>query len=515
MSAKAQTRPAAKKAGPQAAPEPPAVTAAPAAEPEPQIVQLDPALLDRDESNARETDTEPDPELLASVRELGVQDAVHVRPKPGGRYGVFKGWRRSQAQRAANASAEKDGRPQRTIPAIIREDLVGRNGLTRLLSQIENSHRQGMTARDTARNYEVLLLELDPGEQAKATRALNLPRGALTRARQASQLDDHALRRATAQGMDLEQMADLHEVEDVPRAQDRLEKAKAQDEAEGKGGRGHWNQTMALLRQELADHQARQKAEQALADAKIPLLPPKPTYDWGPKDTSRPLSELTTRLGHPLTEANHSGCPGHSARLDDEHRAVWHCTDPEQHGHKVRPEARAPKNPKSEREKAEAARVREGNKMWRAAREVRKDFITAMARGKAVPDATRRMALHVVMTGPYFYRAWSWKDEKGDVARFLGTKKEALPEAVERTGKPREGNALFALVAAAYEWDLREPKAWVRLNPSQARWLLWLEEQGYTLSEVEQQAVAPHRPPDPEPPVAAGGAGEEGRKAAA
>ena len=53
--------------------------------------------------------------------------------------------------------------------------------------------------------------------------------------------------------------------------------------------------------------------------ANIPLLGRVPSYE---KDPSRPLSELTTGLGNPFTEDNHRGCPGHSARLDDEHRPV-------------------------------------------------------------------------------------------------------------------------------------------------------------------------------------------------
>ncbi|MGW7645631.1 hypothetical protein [Streptomyces bobili] len=75
----------------------------------PQIILLDPAQVVRDEQNARETDTEPDEELISSVKEIGVEETISVRPRPDGTYGAFKGWRRAQAQKIANDTAEQAG----------------------------------------------------------------------------------------------------------------------------------------------------------------------------------------------------------------------------------------------------------------------------------------------------------------------------------------------------------------------------------------------------------------------
>ena len=44
-------------------------------------------------------DAEPDEELINSVKEIGVEEAISVRPRPDGTYGAFKGWRRAQALR--------------------------------------------------------------------------------------------------------------------------------------------------------------------------------------------------------------------------------------------------------------------------------------------------------------------------------------------------------------------------------------------------------------------------------
>ncbi|MFC9891903.1 ParB N-terminal domain-containing protein [Streptomyces pilosus] len=107
-----------------------------------QVAVLDAALLVRDECNAREHDTEPDEKLITSVKEIGVEEPISVRPRPDGTYGVFKGWRRAQAAQVANAAADAEGRPVRTVKAYVREDLVGRDGWTRFLSLVENDHRE-------------------------------------------------------------------------------------------------------------------------------------------------------------------------------------------------------------------------------------------------------------------------------------------------------------------------------------------------------------------------------------
>ncbi|MGI5397051.1 hypothetical protein [Streptomyces sp. CA-251251] len=73
--------------------------------------------------------------------------------------------------------------------------------------------------------------------------------------------------------MDLEQLAQLAEVEDVPRAQDRLLRALARDEAEEGGGRGHWDQELALLKAEQDDLNARRKAVAALEERACPCCP--------------------------------------------------------------------------------------------------------------------------------------------------------------------------------------------------------------------------------------------------
>jgi ParB-like chromosome segregation protein Spo0J len=465
-------------------------------EPARTITYLDPATITRDECNARETDTEPDEDLLNSVREIGVEDAVSVRPRPDGTYGAFKGWRRAQALQVANSSAAQDKRPQRKIPAIIRQDLVGRDGWTRMLSLIENDHRQQMSEHDKLKSIELSLVDMSEVEQNEAIRVLGVTRNAVKNARRAAKLSDRELRTASAQGMDLEQLADSAEVADVPGAEGALAQAHARDATERKGGRGHWDQAMAQLRLKKADADARAKALQSLKEAGVPLLPS--SFSYYEKDMSRPLTELTTPLGSPLTGESHAKCPGHCARLDEEYQPVWHCRDPKEYSHKVRPEARAAKKPMDPAALAERNRVIEGNRAWAAAQNVRKEFMSRICQSKTLPDAARLFAFRTVVSAPAFYAKWVDGADHKAVADLLGFTGEAYGAArkhVIRVGESRRSAfALFAHAAAACEASLSVKKVWMHLDEAQTGYLLTYESLGGTLSEVERIATARYRP---------------------
>ncbi|WP_217236431.1 ParB N-terminal domain-containing protein [Streptomyces sp. AC555_RSS877] len=483
------------------------------------LVHLDPALLVRDECNAREHDTEPDTKLISSVKELGVEEVISVRPNPDGTYGVFKGWRRAQAAQIANATAEQDGRPVRTVKAFVCADLVGRDGWTRFLSLVENDHRQEMDARDTLKAQELSLVGMDEVDQARAVKAMGLKRGAVNHLRKAQKLNDAVLRQATAGGMDLEQTAQLTEVEGISNATHRLLRALAKDQEEGRGGRGHWDQEFALLMEEQASAKARADATAALQESGVALLSSLPREQ---RQSAKPLTDLTTGLGAPLTADNHHGCHGHCATLDEDNQPVWHCADPAASGHKVRKQPKPPRSAEDEAEaaekSAERARVVACNRAWKAAAGPRQQFISRLVKGKSLPDEARTFAQQVLLELPEFYGKWASKGNTADVARFLGAKEGEDATAAELAAalpKAKLANVLFAQVAAAFEADIRDPKTydmaryqpaylWEAPSPQQAAYLLLLEALGqadngsYALSEVEDQAVAKHRPKTPD-----------------
>ncbi|GGV52368.1 ParB/RepB/Spo0J family partition protein [Streptomyces spectabilis] len=476
-----------------------------------QIDFLDPAQVVRDEQNAREHDTEPDEELINSVKEIGVEDPISVRPRTDGSYGAYKGWRRAQAAQIANSTAATEGRPVRKIKAYVRQDLVGRDGWTRFLSLIENRQRADMSDRDALRAQELSLIDMSDVERRTATRALGVGANAAKQAKTAQKLNDATLRRAAAGGMDLEQTAQLVEVAGVRGAEDRLMRALERDHNEGKSGRGHWDQEMALLRAEQADAETRVKAIEQLKAAGIPLLS---APQYGEKDPSRPLAELTTGLGNLLTEDNHKNCPGHSARLDEEHQPVWHCNDPSVYGHKARPKPKKPKTEADEQKAEERARTVACNRAWKAAAEPRLEFVKRLVRGKAVPDEARLFAQRVLLELPRFYGKWADRRRTETLALLLGAtdpERESAADVAAHLPKGRLANVLFAQVAAAFEDDIRAPKKfdtarmesvflWESPDAHQVSYLLLLESLGqadngsYQLSEVEFQAIAPHRP---------------------
>ncbi|MGW2911323.1 ParB/RepB/Spo0J family partition protein [Streptomyces asoensis] len=484
-----------------------------------QVVHLDAALLVCDACNAREHDTEPDDQLVASVKEIGVEEPISVRPNPDGTYAVFKGWRRSRAAQIANAAAGQDGRPVRTVRAFIRTDLIGRDGWTRFLSLVENDHRHEMDARDTLKAQELSLVGMDEVDRARAVKAMGLKRGAVKHLRKAQTLDDATLRQATAAGMDLEQTAQLAEVEEIQNAPQRLLKALAKDAAQGRGGRGHWDQEFALLMEEQASTKARSDAAAALQESGVTLLSALP---YSTRQSARALSELTTALGNPLTGDNHRGCHGHCAKLDEDNQPVWYCSDPAAGGHKVRNQPKKPRTAQDEQQaaqkSAERARVVACNRAWKAAAGPRQQFVERLVRSKSLPEQARIFAQKVLLELPEFYGKWASKRDTTDVARFLGardgedTTASDLAAALPRA---RLANIIFAQVAAAFEADIRDPKGydmaryrpaylWQAPSPRQAAYLLLLEALGqadhgnYALSEVENQAVAQHRPHTPD-----------------
>lgn len=484
-----------------------------------QLVHLDAALIVRDECNAREHDTEPDEKLITSVKELGVEEPISVRPRPDGTYGAFKGWRRTQAAQIANETAEQDGRPVRTVKAFVRTDLVGKDGVTRFLSLVENDHRKQMDDRDTLKAQELALVDMDEVDQARAARAMGLKRGAVKNLRAAQKLNDATLRQATAGGMDLEQTAQLTEIEDVPNATQRLLKALAKDQEEGRGGRGHWDQEFALLTEEKASTKARADAFAALKKSGVTLAS---ELGYDQKQTVKPLTDLTTGLGAPITGVKHHGCPGHCATLDEDNQLVFYCADPAAHGHKVRkqpkPHRTAEEEEQAAQKSAERARVVACNRAWKAAAGPRQQFITRLVKGKTLPEEARVFAQSVLLELPEFYGKWASKQNSTVVARFLGAKEGERTTAAELAAplpKAKFANVLFAQVAAAFEADIEDPKSydmvhyraaylWEAPSAEQAAYLLLLEALGqadngsYALSEVEEQAVAAHRPKTPD-----------------
>lgn len=459
-----------------------------------RLVQVDPRELEVDPHNARKAqqNAKPDAALLASVAEIGVQEPITVRPLEGGKFGVFKGQRRWLAALDAAKKAAAKGKPVRLIPAFVREDLAGADHETLLLSLVENTQRARMTERDTISGAAQLeLIGTTEADRRRAARILGLKRDALKAARKAADMSTEALAEGSRYGFDMIELADLAEVEELPRAAYELHAAKRSDEKEGKKQRGHWQHTMSQLRQRLAEQRERTAAEERLTKAGVKVL-----ARWRSMDApDRPLAALTTTQGEEITAEAHAKCKGHAARLDDECKPVWHCADPGRFGHVVTGQIKDAETTATE--KARRREVIEKNRAARAAREVRKEFITELCRRKSVSEAGWELVLAAVLNTPYVMRTFTNKTAEKrnvDVSRFTRAagpegKDEPFTELIKRTGKARRAQLLLAYVAAAYEAEMHD-RAWEHPQGTPHTWLVFLQGEGYTLSAHESAIVA-------------------------
>ncbi|MFG2761636.1 hypothetical protein [Streptomyces wuyuanensis] len=207
------------------------------------------------------------------------------------------------------------------------------------------------------------------------------------------------------------------------------------------------------------------------------------------------MAALTTTQGEEITAEAHAKCKGHAARLDDECKPVWHCADPGRFGHVVTGQIKDAETTATE--KARRREVIEKNRAARAAREVRKGFITELCRRKSVSEAGWELVLAAVLNTPYVMRTFTNKTAEKrnvDVSRFTRAagpegKDEPFTELIKRTGKARRAQLLLAYVAAAYEAEMHD-RAWEHPQGTPHTWLVFLQGEGYTLSAHESAIVA-------------------------
>ncbi|MEE1775630.1 ParB N-terminal domain-containing protein [Streptomyces sp. NPDC048210] len=471
-----------------------------------RLTEFDPRTLVLDPRNARRENVKPDHALLASVERIGVQEPISVRPLEDGTFGVFKGQRRWLAATAAAKKAEAKGAPVRPIPAFVREDLTDSDTEVLLLSMVENTQRAAMTHRDQLNGVAQLeLIGVSEADRRRAAGILGLKRESLRAAKQAAALTPEGLQDGARHAFDLTELADLQDVEEVSGAARRLATARKQDaEAKGKNTRGHWQHAMASLRQERDEQRMRDAAVKALTDAGVQVLPRYSRSD----DTARPLDQITTRLGKEFTATTHAQCAGHAARLDEDAKPIYFCTDPEKNGHTLKdaPDA-AEEAEAKEAARAERKKVIEQNKAARAAREVRTEFVAQLCKGKSLSDAAWTLVLTTVMNGSDTYRKFINRTQAKATAAVAQFTTGPTPEdnaddpftaLIQRTGKARRANLMMAQVAAAFEDEMHD-KAWATKSHAQVMWLTFLEGEGYTLSTHESailgRAAAPETAP--------------------
>lgn len=490
------------------------------------IVQLDPRTLLVD-LNIREARIDAD--LIDSIKELGVLQAVTVVTTPEGAYRVRYGHRRTLAAIEAG---------QLLIPAVVAgpEGSAKAAQVSRIVEQWhENEVRANLTrAERIEATAQLAAFGVSPTQIAKRTRqARDEVRHAITvaaspTARQAAQQDAD---------LTLEDAALLAEFEGDEHAVARILDA---------AGRS-WGASAAHIAQRIRDERAdvdrRVAYGDGLREQGVTVLDPQ-----GEGYTGRAVMALWDTEGQRLTIESHQQCPGHAAVIsqewayldphtgspvlsqdeaeddtdeeddapkktgDDASKPVWGaylapewvCADPAAHGHAAALGATGADSDtatEAAREAAKEARrtVIRCNKEWRAAEPVRREWLTTFLTRKTAPKDAAAFMAQILATSPDVLSRIEANSLAGGLLGLAENtgygRTKALPEAVSKASDARAQVLLLAQVLAGCEASLHG-NSWRHLDPTTARYLLKVEEWGYRLDDVERLACGIETLPD-------------------
>lgn len=460
-----------------------------------------------------------DKEFIESIRDRGVLVPVVGHRNADGELVVLYGQRRTLA-------AVQVGRKPIPVYVVATPDEADR-----LADQIsENDRRRKLAVSERVAGFEQMAaLGMSAGEIARRT--AHKPETVNT----ALTVATSPLAKAATERYDwltLDQAAVVAEFEADTEA------VKALVAAAKSGGFDHLAQR---LRNERAEAAERAAAIEALTAAGVRVLDVEPYYRPSP-----PVAEVSdlTHDGEQLTEDAHVSCPGHAAYLahewvfddeDDEDDAdpaaegdededspsyrraasegrrawvpVYVCADPEANGHVHRwrrgghdsgsVRKRAADMTEEEREAARTARrdVINSNKAWVAAETVRRRWLTDFFARKTPPKGSIRFIAESLADADYaLTEAFTCGHRLAhellgiaDKAPAYGRRSPALDELVAKASEARANMIALALLLAAYE-DKTSRDSWRSVDQATARYLRFMEAQGYELSVVERRA---------------------------
>lgn len=481
--------------------------------PTPAVEQVDPSTLLVD-LNIRQ-DTHADPDLVASIRDLGVLVPIVAVRTPTDDLRVRFGHRRTLA-------AIQAGRP--TVPVVVmaEEGSDDTAEIERLIGQwAENEQRSGLDTTDRiAAIAQLSAFGLSPTKIAKRTRVTRTDvDAALTIA--GSELAKVATARYDF--LDLIQAAAIAEFEDDPEAVKALVAAAKT---------GQFDHTLQRLRDARAENQRRADLEDRLRQEGT-LLVENPTW----QNTTKYLDDLRTDDGREaLTIEGHQDCPGHAACLatqwgyldpvtgalidedaetdeddseeQDTARPQWTslltiryvCTDPLQYGHHSRyPDAHTPaartKLADMSEDEQQAARAQrrdviESNRAWTSAERVRRTWLRTFVARKTPPKGSAAFLAEAVAADADLLARIGGNQL---AANILGCEKKGFGRNTQmatlaaQASEQRAQVIVLAQVLAAYE-DATIRDHWRHRAEHTTRYLLFLQTQGYALSNVERRA---------------------------
>lgn len=434
-----------------------------------ELVSIDPRELVIG-ANAR-IDVKIDAELVASIAEQGVLQAITATRDEEGRVVVLMGQRRTRAAIEAGLA---------TVPVMIVP--AAADDVERIVSQVEeNDRRAAMSNIDRVAVAEQLaLMGLSASQIAKRTRRERAEvDAALAVAGSAS-----ASQRLADEGLSLEDAAALAEFEGDEEATSRIENAI----------RNSWQSVAHVAAQIRRDRAAAELIAQRRAELEAEGLRvierPESWPGYGARPASVALAELVDKQGKgwgERMEAHREVCTGHVVWLDSDGESVREtvgCEDYRSHGHKTyNPFAGTGSRQSAEERRA----VIDGNRAWLAAADVRGEFVRGLAKAAKAPKGAEQYVTKACAFGR-MGNAHQWYELRGQKMPTTGygtTDWEAVGRSLARLSAAKLTCAQLTMALGYMEAKTSEKGQWRALDTSVAEYLNALAGWGYSLSDAE------------------------------
>jgi ParB family chromosome partitioning protein len=462
----------------------PAGQVEPSTEPQPMVTTapqmslqwLDPRSLLLEGNIRGEADL--DEAFVASIRERGVmQPIVAIQTEQGVQV------RFGQRRTLGAIKAERD-----LVPVVV-VDAQDSDEAARIIDQWhENEQRRGLSVADKIGAAEQLAAFGIPAEQIG--KELGASTAEITHALAAAK-SELARKAAPRYELTLEQSAAVAEFDQDPEAVKLLVLAARQ-------GPVRFEHELERLRTVRAVMALKADAEAKLAKAKVRLI----THEHGRTAKVARLSELASvapsgkTCPPAITVAQHKKCPGHAAYLivrdwSGTVETVYACTDWQEHGHHQRYVWNPGKTTKTvdpETAREQRLTVIANNKAWDTATGVRRRWLKTFLARKSPDKGSAAFLAGELMLGGFEIRR-AMKRGSAMLSELLGYKdREALKAAAAAAANVPDARAqvlCLAVVLAAIEESLSR-ETWRNPSSAAVRYLAFLTQHGYQLSDVEQ-----------------------------
>jgi ParB/RepB/Spo0J family partition protein len=437
----------------------------------PYLAQIDPRDLLDHPSNVR-TQLGDLTELRASIAASGVLQALTVVPEGDG-HQIVAGHRRAAAAREAMEAGEwPEGQPQ-TVPCLVRPDMVGMAPEQIVAMLVENDQRADLTESERAAGYAQLeLFGLDVAEIARRTgRAKKHVQSALKLTR----LGEVATAAADAGKLSLEDVAELAEFEDDPKAMEKILK----DVGTGWGVKHKVGEERR--KRQVKEAVAAVTAELDAAGVKIVKRPKEFPYNC---QMAR-VDQLQTADGAEIDPEAVKALDGYGALVEERYEkaeAIIVCLDPEAHGYKRTGHSYWKSPAEIAAKEAREREIEERKAKLKAAAGVRRRFLVEKYGSAKGAKTLLVEAMRFAVVWPDFLQH---RLDHELVKELCGGE---LTEGVT-AGQDRLNRLLVTRLICAQEHNVEQVAdgRWSAHADLIVPWLNRLEEDGYELSDAERE----------------------------